>query len=55
MAKKRIPQSEFDEIIQAISLHPEGIQFENLRRILKINFPRRILQYRLNSLVKKGS
>lgn len=54
MGKRKIPKSEFDEIIQAMSLFPQGVSFEKLLEVVKLDLPRRTIQYRLSSLVKKG-
>ena len=52
--KRKIPKSEFGEITQAVSLFPDGVSFEKLLEVLTLDLPRRTIQHRLSSLVKKG-
>lgn len=52
---KKIPQSEFNAIIDAIALFPDGATLENILQALKYSLPRRSLQRRLAFLVKNNN
>ncbi|MBS0654985.1 MAG: Fic family protein [Verrucomicrobia bacterium] len=54
MARRKIPEREFEAITEAISIFPEGVAFEKLLTIITLDLPRRTIQNRVSSLVKKG-
>ncbi len=51
---KKIPQAEFDSVLQAIAEFSAGGSLEEIRSVLKVPLPRRTLQRRLHHLVRQS-
>ena len=51
---KKIPQAEFDSVLQAIAKFSAGGSLEEIRSALKVALPRRTLQRRLHHLVRQS-
>ena len=51
---KKIPQAEFDSVLQAIAEFSAGGSLEEIRSALKVSLPRRTLQRRLHHLVQQS-
>jgi len=51
---RNVSQAEFDAVLQAVALFPEGASVEDIRSAREITLPRRTLQRRLAQLVEQN-